>query len=90
MSASNCEMVVQWAVDGRGIALRSLWDVGPLLQRGQLVQVLPDWQQEANIWAVYPTRLERSAKVRVCVEFLQEQFRRRPWAAGVVAGEGGA
>ena len=28
--------------------------------------------------------------VRVCVEFLQEQFRRRPWAAGVVAGEGGA
>jgi LysR family transcriptional activator of dmlA len=24
---------------------------------------------------VYPTRLERSAKVRVCVDFLQEHFR---------------
>ena len=51
-----------------------LWDVGAHLQAGRLVQVLPQWQQEANVWAVYPTRLERSAKVRVCVEFLQEHF----------------
>ena len=59
----------RWWCSGRwwrGIALRSHGDVGPLLQRGQLVwQVLPDWRQEANIWAVYPTRLERSGpKVR--------------------------
>ena len=75
LSANNGEMAVQWAVDGRGIVLRSLWDVGGHLQAGRLVQVLPQWQQEANVWAVYPTRLERSAKVRVCVEFLQEHFR---------------
>ena len=75
LSANNGEMAVQWAVDGRGIVLRSLWDVGAQLQAGRLVQVLPQWQQEANVWAVYPTRLERSAKVRVCVEFLQEHFR---------------
>lgn len=90
LSANNGEMVVQWAVDGRGIALRSMWDVAPLLQSGQLVQVLPEWRQEANIWAVYPTRLERSAKVRVCVEFLQEQFRHRPWASAVPAAQGAA
>ena len=75
LSANNGEMAVQWAVDGRGIVLRSLWDVGAQLQAGRLVQVLPQWQQEANVWAVYPTRLERSAKVRVCVEFLREYFR---------------
>ena len=75
LSANSGEMAVQWAVDGRGIVLRSLWDVGAQLQAGRLVQVLPQWQQEANVWAVYPTRLERSAKVRVCVEFLQEYFR---------------
>ena len=62
-------------MDGRGIVLRSLWDVGAHLQAGRLVQVLPQWQQEANVWAVYPTRLERSAKVRVWVEFLQAHFR---------------
>lgn len=32
------------------------------------------------MWAVYPTRLQLSAKVRVCVEFLQEYFRQE-WPA---------
>lgn len=80
LSANHGEMVVQWAVDGRGITLRSLWDVGPQLRAGHLVPVLPEWRQEANVWAVYPTRLHLSAKVRVCVEFLQEHFRQE-WAA---------
>ncbi len=91
LSANNGEMVVQWAADGRGIVLRSLWDVGPELASGRLVRVLPDWQQEANIWAVYPTRLERSAKVRVGVEFLQEWFRESgldPAAAGIPGAAG--
>jgi LysR family transcriptional activator of dmlA len=71
LSANNGEMVVQWAVDGRGIILRSAWDVGPLIAEGKLVQVLSQYRQEANIWAVYPTRLNSSAKVRVFVEFLE-------------------
>lgn len=74
LSSNHGEVVVQWALDGRGIALRSMWDVGEHLRTGRLVQVLPAWRQEANVWAVYPTRLQVSAKVRVCVEFLQEYF----------------
>ncbi|AVS81829.1 LysR family transcriptional regulator [Paracidovorax avenae] len=81
LSANHGEMAVQWAVDGRGIVLRSLWDVGPDLAAGRLVRVLPEWQQEANVWAVYPTRLERSAKVRVCVEFLQAHFSQETWGS---------
>ena len=77
LSTNHGEMAVQWARDGHGIVLRSLWDVAADLQDGRLVQLLPEWQQQANIWAVYPTRLERSAKVRVCVEFLQEFFSRQ-------------
>jgi len=74
LSTNNGEIAVQWAVDGRGIVLRSLWDVGPLLQSGKLVQVLPEVRQEANVWAVYPSRLGKSAKVRVCVEYLASCF----------------
>ena len=74
LSANNGEMAVQLAVDGHGVVLRSLWDVQAHLRAGRLVQVLPEWRQEANVWAVYPTRLERSAKVRACVEFLQAHF----------------
>ncbi|MDO5288931.1 MAG: LysR substrate-binding domain-containing protein [Pseudomonadota bacterium] len=77
LSANNGEMVVQWALDGLGIALRSLWDVGTHLRTGRLVQLLPEWGQEANVWAVYPSRLQLSAKVRVSVEFLQAYFTRQ-------------
>ncbi|MDR7376719.1 LysR family transcriptional activator of dmlA [Rhodoferax ferrireducens] len=75
MSTNNGEIAVQWAVEGLGIVLRSIWQVGPLIRDGHLVQVLPGYRQEANVWAVYPTRLGNSAKVRVCVEFLQQAFR---------------
>ena len=75
MSTNNGEIAVQWAVEGLGIVLRSIWQVGPLIRDGQLVHVLPDYKQEANVWAVYPTRLSNSAKVRVCVQFLQQSFR---------------
>lgn len=81
LSSNNGEIVVQWAVDGQGVALRSLWDVAPLLASGALVQVLPEYRQQANVWAVYPSRLDDSAKVRVCVEFLRGYFQ-------ALAGEG--
>ncbi|KLU24685.1 MAG: LysR family transcriptional regulator [Caballeronia mineralivorans] len=74
LSTNHGEVAVQWALAGRGIVLRSLWDVRPLLASGQLLQVLPDVTQPANVWAVYPARLASSAKVRVCVDFLAEEF----------------
>ena len=84
LSTNHGEMAVQWAVAGHGVVLRSQWDVAQHLAAGDLMQILPEWQQAANIWAVYPTRLERSAKVRVCVEFLQSFFQQQP--LGVAAG----
>ncbi|UWF47560.1 LysR substrate-binding domain-containing protein [Pseudomonas sp. N3-W] len=75
LSSNNGEIVLQWALDGHGVLLRSLWDVTPLLEQGRLVQVLPAYTQSANVWAVYPTRLAYSGKLRACVEFLQEHFR---------------
>ncbi|UGQ46167.1 LysR family transcriptional regulator [Massilia endophytica] len=71
LSASNGEIVHQWALDGHGIILRSEWDVGSALADGRLLRVLPGYAQPADVWAVYPTRLSASAKVRVCVEFLE-------------------
>jgi LysR family transcriptional activator of dmlA len=74
LSSNNGEVVVQWAVDGRGIVLRSMWDIAPLLDCGKLVRILPDWTQEANVWAVYPSKLGNSAKLRVCVDWLEESL----------------
>lgn len=74
LSSNNGEIALQWALNDLGIILRSLWDVQPLLEQGRLVRVLPEYTQSANVWAVYPTRLADSAKLRVCVEFLQRYF----------------
>jgi LysR family transcriptional activator of dmlA len=74
LSTNHGEVAVQWAVDGHGILLRSIWDVGPLVEAGQLLQVLPAYRQDANVWAVYPAESKQSAKILVCVEFLRQYF----------------
>jgi LysR family transcriptional activator of dmlA len=74
LSCNNGEIVHQWGIAGHGIILRSTWDVGPSLRDRLLVRVLTNYEQEADISAVYPLRLNESAKVRVCVEFLQQRL----------------
>ena len=74
LSTNHGEIALCWALDGAGIVLRSRWDAQPYLDSGQLAVVLPEYTQEANVWAVYPQRLAGSAKLRVCVEFLDEQL----------------
>ncbi|MNN85610.1 HTH-type transcriptional regulator DmlR [compost metagenome] len=47
------------------------------LEDGRLMQVLPEYQQPADIWAVYTAPLASSAKVRVAVEYLRQYFTER-------------
>jgi len=71
LSTNHGEIALRWAVEGAGIVLRSQWDARGYLASGALVQVLPEYTQPANVWAVYPQRLAGSSRVRVCVEFLR-------------------
>ena len=82
LSANNGEIVRQWAIDGHGIILRSTWDVRGELEAGRLVAVLPDYAQPADVWAVFPSRLSVSAKLRICVEFLEDWFAQSGLNAG--------
>ncbi|MFJ4345625.1 LysR substrate-binding domain-containing protein [Pseudomonas sp. NPDC089401] len=74
LSSNHGEVVHQWCLDGRGIVLRSWWDVHDSLADGRLVQVLEGYRQSADIWAVYSAPLAGSAKVRVAVEFFRDFF----------------
>lgn len=76
LSCSDGEIAHQWAIDGHGIILRSIWDVNSSVGEGRLIRVLPEYTQEANISAVYPVRLAESAKVRVCIQLLEERLAR--------------
>lgn len=77
LSANNGEIVHQWALDGHGIILRSAWDVAGSLAQGKLVRILPAYHQAADVWAVTTSRLSNSAKVRVCVQFLEQWLQTR-------------
>ena len=72
LSTNNGELVHQWGIDGHGIILRSIWDVGHSLAEGSLVRVLPGHHQPADVRAIYPARLGTTANVRVCVRFLED------------------
>ena len=74
LSTNHGEIALRWALDGAGIVLRSRWDAQPYLDAGTLAVVLPEYTQEANVWAVYPQRLAGSARLRVCVEFLDQHL----------------
>lgn len=63
------------ALRGAGIAFEPDFLVGDELQSGRLVQLLPKYAAVPTpIYALYPTRRHLSAKVRLFVEFLAEQF----------------
>jgi len=92
LSSNHGEIVHQWCLDGQGIALRSWWDVRENIASGHLVQVLPDYWQPANVWAVYVSRLVTSAKIRTTVEFLRHYFQQHypqhePTASAVGRGD---
>lgn len=80
LSSNNGEAVRQWILDGHGIGLRSAWDIASALRSRQVVRVLPEYFQEANVYAVYPSRLASSARLRVCVEFLMNWLKKKNYA----------
>lgn len=87
LSSNHGDVVRQWSLDGRGIMLRAAWDVAKSLAAGELVQVLPAYRQPAEVWAVTTARLANSAKVRVCVRFLQEQLTHGAFALDATIGK---
>lgn len=75
LSTNDGEIALDWALAGHGILMRSEWDVAPYLRSGRLQEVLDDWTlPESDIYAVYPERLNLSAKVSAFIDFLAARF----------------
>lgn len=76
MVMDDPEAIARAAADGMGIAMLPIAHVLPLLERGELVRVLPDWYAETRPLAIYYTsRKLVPAKVRVFVDYMVEAFR---------------
>lgn len=80
LSSNSGELVRDWCVAGRGIMLRSLWDVAPMLASGQLVRVLPAWSMpDADIHWLAPYRADAPRRIRLLIDFLLAEFAEEPW-----------
>ncbi|TDV33576.1 LysR family transcriptional regulator [Paraburkholderia caballeronis] len=65
----------EWAVDGYGIAMKSIWDIGADLQAGRLTILLPEWNTpHVPVHALYPHTRYMAPRVRVLLDFLVERF----------------
>lgn len=84
LSSNSGELVRDWCVQGKGIMLRSLWDVSTLLSTGKLVRVLPDYAMlDANIQWLAPFRPHTPLRVSLLRDYLLEAFKDAPWLAEV-------
>jgi LysR family transcriptional regulator, transcriptional activator for dmlA len=81
MSSNSGELVRDWCLQGRGIMLRSLWDIAPQLASGQLVRVLPGYTMpDADIHWLAPYRPGQPRRIRLLIDHLVAEFRDAPWS----------
>lgn len=68
------------ALQDRGIILQPSFLVGPDLEAGRLVELMPEHPSlELGIYALYPSRRHVSPKVRLLIDHLVEAFRTPRW-----------
>ena len=74
-TANSPELLMRMALEGAGIAVVNDHFALPYLQRGELVQVLPDWRlPPVSAWAVFPGRRLMPARTRVFLDALAAKF----------------
>lgn len=69
------DLIVAAAIAGMGVIFEPDFVVKPALDAGLLTRVLPEFDHvPGDIWAVYPSRRQLSAKVRLFIDHIAQQF----------------
>ncbi|PYD88916.1 LysR family transcriptional regulator [Pseudomonas syringae pv. pisi] len=64
-----------WALAGKGLAWRSMWEVGGQIASGELVTVLDDFAAPGNdVHAVFAQRRHLPLRIRAFVDFLRRSY----------------
>lgn len=75
--ADSSEVLIDWAVAGKGIVNRPRVEVAGHLASGALMQVLPETPPEpAQFGCLYPHRLLQDAKMRLFIDYAVRECRR--------------
>jgi DNA-binding transcriptional LysR family regulator len=72
---SAMEGVREGVLASLGFAIASEWAFAPELKSGAVISVLEDWSLPAvDLWAVFPTGRQASAKARAFASFIESQM----------------
>lgn len=75
MVCNDGAVLHDWAMAGRGLAWRSMWEVSSEIESGSLVPVLEQFAAPGNdIYAVFAQRRHLPLRIRVFVDFLRHAY----------------
>jgi DNA-binding transcriptional LysR family regulator len=75
MVCNDGEVLHDWALSGKGLAWRSMWEVGALIEAGRLCTVLDAYSAPGNdIYAVFAQRRHLPLRIRAFVDFLRHNY----------------
>lgn len=75
MVCNDGTVLHDWALAGKGLAWRSMWEVGKEIESGMLETVLDQYSAPGNdIYAVFAQRQHLPLRIRVFVDFLRRTF----------------
>ncbi len=75
MVCNDGAVLHDWALAGKGLAWRSMWEVGSEIESGKLVTVLDDYNAPGNdIYAIFAQRRHLPLRIRAFVDFLRNAY----------------
>ncbi len=75
MSSNDGDCTMMWALNSKGVLMRSEWDVADYIRSGELRILLADWElPPADIYLVFQTKENLSAKTRALIDFMVTWF----------------
>ncbi|MGW4243329.1 LysR family transcriptional regulator [Nocardia sp. NPDC004722] len=76
--SNDGDVITRWCLEGRGLIMRSLWQVAPLLRDGSLIHVLADFPTpSADIYATYTDSPALPRRTRALLDFLEQGLEAR-------------
>ena len=77
LKINNADAIRSLMLEGVGISILSKYLIGNDIRAGRLEQLLPDYDcNSAGIYAVYQDRRYQQAKVRLFIDFIDQQLKR--------------
>ncbi|MGO1117699.1 LysR family transcriptional regulator [Rhodovibrionaceae bacterium A322] len=84
LSCNDGEVARNWALEGRGIVLRSEWDVAQPILDGRLKRILPNYSlPDADVVALLNHQQGRAARVDRFLELMAGTLSPPPWNSGL-------